>query len=208
MPLEINFSELVSLFMFIFAIVGLMRGWYREGITSLFVAALAVLVWQPSMARGIIDKINDLIRLIVMFINSGFSLQPQRLMAQSVNNDLLLDPDSYRMYIVITVVMITVSYLVGEITFKDSKMTPLGRLLGGVLGAFNGYVIIALVRQYLNNHFASQGIVAQSDQLSVQVTRLPMGNFFAGTGIIFVFIVVIGVVALLVAGDRLKLPLK
>ena len=46
------------------------------------------------------------------------------------------------------------------------------------------------------------------DQLSVQVTRLPMGNFFAGTGIIFVFIVVIGVVALLVAGDKLKLPLK
>jgi ABC-type multidrug transport system fused ATPase/permease subunit len=207
MPLQIDFAELVSLFMFIFAIVGLMRGWYREGITSLFVAALAVLVWQPGIAREIIDKANALIKLILMFVNSGFSLQPQTLMTQSVDEGLLLDPDSYRMYIVITVVMIAVSYIIGETTFKD-KMTPLGRLLGGVLGAFNGYVLISLIRQYLTNHFASQGISVQSNQLSVQVTRLPMGNFFAGTGIIFVFIVVIGVVALLVAGDKLKLPLK
>jgi hypothetical protein len=31
---------------------------------------------------------------------------------------------------------------------------------------------------------------------------------FAGPSIIFIFVVLIGVIALLIAGDRLKLPLK
>ena len=208
MALPIEYTDLVMLFLFIFAVVGLMRGWFKECITALFSGALAVLVWQPDIAREVIEKINDLIKLIVMFVKSGFSLKPQTLMAQTVDPDLLLDPDSYRLYIIVTVVMLAVSYIVGEATFKG-KMTPLGRLLGGLLGGFNGYVILALVKQYMLNHLIAKGVYsATSNQLSVQVTSVPTGNFFAGSGIIFVFIVVIGVVALLVAGDRLKLPLK
>jgi hypothetical protein len=70
-------------------------------------------------------------------------------------------------------------------------------------------VILSLVKQYLLNYIKSQGAFsATSRELSLQLNEVPTSNFFAGTGIIFVFIVVIGVVALLVAGDRLKLPLK
>jgi hypothetical protein len=208
MTLPIEYSDLVTLFLFVFAIVGLMRGWYKEGITSFFVAALAVLVWQPSLANQIIDVVNNLIKLVVMFFKSGFSLQPQTLMSQQIDPDWLLDPDSYRLYIIITVVLIAVSYIIGEATFKD-KMTPLGRLLGGILGAFNGYVILSLGKQYLLNHLQAKGaFVAQTNQLSVEMANVPTSNFFAGSGIIFIFVVVIGVVALLVAGDRLKLPLK
>jgi hypothetical protein len=129
-------------------------------------------------------------------------------MAQDVNPDLLLDPDSYRLYIVVMVVLLFVSYLVGEATFKQ-RITPLGRLLGGLLGAFNGYIILSLIKQYLLNDLQAQGkMVAQSNELSVQLTGVPTSNFFAGSGIIFIFVVVIGVVALLVAGDKLRLPLK
>ena len=208
MTLPIEYSDLVMLFLFVFAVVGLMRGWYKEGITSFFVAALAVLVWRPSLAQQIIDIVNDLLKLIIMFFKSGFSLQPQSLMSQQVDPDMLLDPNSYRLYIIVTVVLIAVSYVIGEATFKD-KMTPLGRLLGGVLGAFNGYVILSLGKQYLLNHLQSKNaFVAQSNQLSIEMANVPTSNFFAGSGIIFIFVVVVGVVALLVAGDRLKLPLK
>lgn len=208
MTLPIEYSDLVMLFLFVFAVVGLMRGWYKEGITSFFVAVLAVLVWRPSLAQQIIDIVNDLLKLIIMFFKSGFSLQPQSLMSQQVDPDMLLDPNSYRLYIIVTVVLIAVSYVIGEATFKD-KMTPLGRLLGGVLGAFNGYVILSLGKQYLLNHLQSKNaFVAQSNQLSIEMANVPTSNFFAGSGIIFIFVVVVGVVALLVAGDRLKLPLK
>lgn len=207
MVLPIEYSDLVTLFLFIFAVVGLMRGWFKEAITAIFTALLAVLVWQPNIAREIIETVNDLIKLIVMFVKSGFSLKPQTLMAQAVDPDLLLDPYSYRLYIVVTVVLLAVSYIVGEATFKG-KMTPLGRLLGGLIGAFNGYVILALVKQYFFNHLRAKGVSTLSNEMSVQLTSVPSGSLFAGTGIIFIFIVVIGVVALLVAGDRLKLPLK
>ncbi|MBN1640574.1 MAG: hypothetical protein JXA09_05000 [Anaerolineae bacterium] len=208
MTLPIDYSDLVTLFLFIFAIIGLMRGWYKEGVTSFFVAALAILVWQPEMARGIIDTINDLIKLVVMFVKSGFSLQPTVLVAQKVDPAVLLDPESYRLYIVVTVILIALSYVVGEATFKY-KMTPLGRLLGGLLGGFNGYIILSLFKQYMLNHLTAKGaVVAQADQLAVQVSEVPTGNFFSGSGIVFIFVVVISVVALLVAGDRLRLPIK
>jgi hypothetical protein len=129
-------------------------------------------------------------------------------MAQEVDPGWFLDPDSYRLYVVITVILLVVSYFVGESTFKG-KVTPLSRLLGGVLGIFNGFVILTLIRQYMFNYMSAQyEFYTASDQLSVTVTEMPTTSVFAGTGIIFVFIVLIGVIALLIAGDRLKLPLK
>lgn len=208
MVLPIDYSDLVTLFLFIFAVVGILRGWYKEAITSIFAALLAVLVWQPAIAREIVNTINDFIKLLVMFFRSGFSLDPGRLVSQTVPPDVLLDPDSYRLYIVVTVVLLTVSYVVGETTFHD-RHTPLGRLLGGLLGAFNGWVILSLIKQYLLNYLRARGqFAAASNQLGITVTQVPTGNFFAGAGIIFILIVVIGVFALLVAGDRMKLPLK
>jgi uncharacterized membrane protein required for colicin V production len=208
MILPIEYSDLLILVLAIFAFVGLMRGWYREGITSLFVAVLALLVWQPEIARELIDAINKLITLILMLIKSGFSLDPVKIAAQTVDPGQLLDPSSYRLYIVVTVIMVIVSYMVGEATFQG-KTTPLGRLLGGILGVCNGYVILSLVKQYLVNYTRAKGqVVAETGELSIQLTDVPAENFFTGYGIIFVFVILIAVVALLIAGDRLKLPLK
>jgi hypothetical protein len=143
-----------------------------------------------------------------MFVKSGFSLQPSILVAQTVDPSVLLDSDSYRLYIVITVVLIAISYVVGEATFKF-KMTPLSRLLGGLLGGFNGYIILSLLKQYMINHLAARDVAfTASGDLAVQVSEVPTSNFFSGSGIVFIFVVVISVVALLVAGDRLRLPIK
>jgi len=208
MVLPINYSELLILVLAIFGFVGVMRGWYKEGITSLFVVALALLVWKPSIAREIIDLVNKIIKLVVMFVKAGFSLDPSKIVAQSVKEDWLLEPDSYRIYIVLLVVMLAGSYLVGDATFKD-KLTPLGRIVGGILGLCNGYVVLALVRQYMLDYLRSRNqFLAASNELSMQLKDVPTENFFAGYGIIFVFVVMIGVVALLVAGDKFKLPLK
>ena len=104
--------------------------------------------------------------------------------------------------------MVIVSYLVGESAFRG-KVTPLGRLLGGILGLCNGYVLLSLIRHYLMNQMKAQAIdVAAAGELSIQLTDVPAGSFFAGYGVIFLFVLLIGVIALLIAGDRLKLPLK
>lgn len=210
MTLPIDYSDVITLILAVFAFVGIMRGWYKEGITSLFVSALAILVWRPALANKIIGVINSIIKLVLTFFNANFSLDPARLSAaaQSVDPDWLLDPNSYRLYIIVTVALLIVSYFLGEASFKG-RITPLGRLLGGLLGLFNGFVIATLLKQYLFNYLVSQDrFVAQSDQLAIQMTDVPTDNFFAGYGIIFILVVLVGVIALMIAGDRLKLPLR
>jgi hypothetical protein len=143
-----------------------------------------------------------------MFVQAGFSLDVGKISAQTVDPGWLLDPNSYGLYTVVTVILLIGSYLIGDLSFK-TRVTPLGRLLGGFLGLCNGYVIVSLIRQYVLNYLRSknQAFVA-SGELSMKVIDLPAKSFFAGYGIIFVFVLVIGVIALLVAGDRIKLPLK
>ena len=208
MTLPVDYSELQILLMAVFAFIGIMRGWYREGITALFVAFLAIMVWQPELAEGIIGWINDLVRLLMAFLRSGFSLQPSAWAAQSVNAEVVIVPSSYRFWMTITAILIVISYLVGEASFKG-KITPLGRLLGGILGAANGFVLLSLARQYLTDYWVAQGrIVAASGELSIELTNVPAGSFVGGSGIIFVLVILIAVIGLLIAGDRLGLPLK
>jgi uncharacterized membrane protein required for colicin V production len=210
MTLPIEYSDLVTLVLAIFAFVGLMRGWYKEGITSLFTTTLAILIWRPAIAQKIIEIINDLIKLIASFFKAKGSLDPAEIgaAAAQIDPNLFLDPYSYRLYIILTIVMLIVSYLIGEARFKD-KITPLSRILGGILGLFNGFIIVSLIKQYFMNYLQAKGAyVAQANQVSFQLTDVPTGNFFAGYGIIFILIVLIAVIALMIAGDRLKLPLK
>jgi hypothetical protein len=209
MTVGIDFEDVRLLVLVIFGCVGLMRGWYREGITSLAVVILALLVWQPAIANQIVGLINQIIKLIIIFVKAGFSLDPNKLVAQSIDPGQLLDPSNYQLHIIVMVVLLAASYLVGDATFKE-RMTPLGRLIGGILGVSNGYVILALVRQYMINYLRSrnQAFVAGTTDLSMQLQNVPSSSFFGGYGVIFVFVLLIGVIALLVAGDRLKLPLK
>lgn len=199
--IKVDYTELRILVLAIFGFVGVMRGWYKEGITSLVVVVLALLVWQPSIAEEVIGIANEIIEMVVKLTTEKFS-------SQSVVLDNLLDPKSYQLNVVVMVVVLIASYLVGDATFKD-RLTPLGRLLGGILGLCNGYVILALVRDYMVNSLGSEfRSQAVADGMSMQLAKAPTESLFAGYGIIFVFVILIGVIALLVAGDRLKLPLK
>jgi len=208
MTLPVDYTQVITLVLAIFAFVGLMRGWYREGVTSLFTIALAVLAWKREVAEGIIGVVNDLIRIIAMFFKAKGSLDPSRLAAQAVDPKILIDPASYQIYVVVTVGMVIISYVVGKTAFT-SKVTPLSRILGGILGAFNGYVILSLLKEYALHYMrAKNQLFVASDQLAITLTQVPTGSFFAGPSIVFTFVVLIGVIALLIAGDRLKLPLK
>ena len=207
MTLPIDYNEVLTLVLVIFGIVGMMRGWYREGMSALFVALLAILVWRPEIAEALITWVNNFLRFVVAFFKAGLTFNTTRLQAYTAGAEPILDPSSYRLWIVVTVALIGISYVVGEATF-NGKMTPLGRLLGGIIGAANGFMLISLTKQYLANYWVSQGrIMAQSGDVAIQMTNVPATSFFGGYGIIFVLVILIAVVGLLIAGDRFKLPL-
>lgn len=209
MTVPIEYNEVLTLILIIFGMVGMMRGWYREGVTSLFVAFLAILVWRPEIGNAIIDWINGFLRFFLGFFKAGLTFNATRLAAETTAIGNVLDPTSYQLWIIITVVLVGISYAVGEATFSGSA-SPLGRLLGGVFGAANGFVIFSLAKQFLANDWGTQnGISTQSmGDVAIQMTNVPADSFVSGYGIIFVLILLIAVVGLLIAGDRFKLPLK
>jgi hypothetical protein len=204
----VDYSDLVSLFLFIFALVGLMRGWYKEGITFLFAASLAFLVWRPEAAYMVIKQVTEVMKALIMFIRVGLNPEAQALAEPVDDTGTLLDPDSYKIYVIIAVVMLAVSYIVGEVTFKQ-RMTALGRILGAGLGALNGYIVISLIKQFIIDRVQAQAAVPlEGGDFAIQVTEVPTSSIFTGAWLILIIIVAIGVIALIVAGDRLKLPLK
>lgn len=208
MTLPIEYNEVLTLVLIIFGIVGMMRGWYREGVTALFVAFLAILVWRPEIGEGLINWINSFIQFILAFFRAGLTFNTARLSAEAQAVQPLLDPNSYRLWIVITVMLIGVSYAVGEATFAGS-VSALGRLLGGLIGTANGFVLFSLAKQFLANYWSSQGrIVAQSGEVAIQMTNVPTDSFVSGYGIVFVLVLLIAVIGLLIAGDRFKMPLR
>ncbi len=84
-------------------------------------------------------------------------------------------------------------------------MAPLGRLLGGLLGALNGWVLLSLARQYLAEYWEAQGQIAVTGApMSVQLTDVPTVSFTGTYGIIFVIGILIAVLVLLISSDRLK----
>jgi hypothetical protein len=208
MTLPIEYSDVLTLVVLIFAVIGMMRGWYREGITALFVAFLAVLVWQPDIAERIIQLINDLIKYFTNFITSGFSLEAAQFAVAQSNPNVPLDPYSFQLWMIITVIMIFFSYMIGEATF-GGKMTPLSRIVGGFLGAANGFILVTLSKEYLFNAAVAQGQVSTqtAGPVSIQLTNVPTATL-QGAGVIFVLVIVIAVVGLLIAGDKVGLPLK
>jgi hypothetical protein len=203
MNIPIDFQEIRILIIFIFAFVGIMRGVYREGVTTIFVGFLAILAWRPETGRGIIDRINDIIKLIAIFLRSGFSLDPATLAATTVD-PATLDPYSYRMWVIVTVVMVAVSYAVGNANFQN-QAAPLGRIIGGILGGLNGLVLLSLVRQYLTDYWATQNqISVTGGPMSIQLTDVPTASFTGSYGIIFIVGILIAVLVILISGDRLK----
>lgn len=209
MTVPIEYNEVLTLVLIIFGMVGMMRGWYREGVTALFVAFLAILVWRPEIGNAIIEWINGFLRFIVGFFRAGLTFNTAKLSAETASIGNILEPTSYQLWIVITVALIGISYAVGEATFSGS-ITGLGRLLGGVIGAANGFVIFSLVKQFLARDWGYRtGISASSvGEVSIQMTKVPADSFVSGYGIVFVLILLIAVVGLLIAGDKFKLPLK
>lgn len=208
MTVPIEYTEVLTLVLIIFGMVGMMRGWYREGVTAIFVAFLAILVWQPQIGNGIIDWINAFLRFIVGFFKAGLTFNTAKLSAATAGIGDILDPTSYQLWIIITVVLVGISYAVGEATFS-SPISALGRLLGGVIGTANGFVLFSLTKQFLANYWGvKNGIAVRSaGEVAIQMTNVPADSFVSGYGIIFVLILLIAVIGLLIAADRFKLPL-
>lgn len=181
----IPFDHLLLLLMGLFMVVGAMRGFYREVITTAGLVVLFAVLLQPALAVPIINYASKLVRLILAFFASHGSVDPQILLSTYEKISVPFDGGNpYAFLIVVLVGFVLLSY--GTRNGKD--VTTLSRILGGVLGLLNGYLVINLFKEYvvkyLQEKYRRAGALAMAqalpEQVSVSLQDLPTGGVLAG----------------------------
>ena len=151
--MQIDWTILSYIVIGFFAVLGFFRGWWKEAITAFFLALLVLLLQNPDWAQTVIDWLNRLIVAAATFLNTlvGFPADPQTFFQ--------LDASSPGTWLSILVFMWGLAALIGwlflpgttnKIPSKYYAVTFIGRILGVLLGGINGFLIISLVREYLD----------------------------------------------------------
>ncbi len=188
--LLIPYEQVLLLVMALFMFIGATRGWYREFVSSAVLIALAVFLIQPELATPVVRYISSLLRIIVAFIRSGFSLDLSKLSDVVKQVKLPFDANNpYMFFILVLVGFVVLSYMtIGP----SKKVTALSRILGGLLGLFNGFLVVSLFKEYVIKYFqkASPALAAAGPppSVSVAVGGPPVGGVLTGTSGILILV--------------------
>jgi len=192
--LKLDYSTFALIVVGLFALSGFFRGWWREGISTVFLVSLAFMLTQPQQAQNLISALNNALSSALSVIRgvTGVPLAGGTVSAASTNG--LLNPQQRDVYILILIGAVVLSYFTGRVTLGDREITAGGRILGGVLGAVNGYLIINLFKEYVLGRFLPGGAGMVSAQavtapatLAVSVANVPPDTPFTASTQLLVF---------------------
>lgn len=153
--MQVDWTLLIYLFIVYFAIGGLSRGWWREAVTTTFLAALILLLQNPDWAQAIITTVNEAIAALWSYIPTGITdviddgLTTFFAVTTRSDAPFQLDAGASETWFFILVVVLGLAFLIGRIGFPYQP-TALGRVLGVGLGALNGYLLLSIAREYLD----------------------------------------------------------
>jgi len=167
--MEINWVLLTYFVVIAFAISGFFRGWWKEGFTTGGLALLVMLLQTPTTAAAIVDTVNS---IIIWFWSLGpdwFESFFQNILAIDVPTGQVfqLDPSSPNTWAWVLFLMVIATTLLGRLAGGPStKATPMGGFLGALVGGLNGFLIVNILREYLDGRaLPGQGAVATGSEL-------------------------------------------
>lgn len=200
---EVNWTLLSFIFVGLFALSGFMKGWWKEAITTFFLGILVFFLQVPEMAIAFIDSINWVLEKIWGILPDSWAATLVDFMETSLNLNIppggpQLDPANPNTWLAILLLFVGFSILISRLSLRRDLSrgqgrfyapTAIGGLLGGLLGAFNGFLIINLIREYLDGRALPGGVAttsageltlpgvssygASAANLSIQATDLP-----------------------------------
>jgi hypothetical protein len=208
--IEIPYDQLMLLVMGLFMFIGATRGLHREAITTLGLVVLSALLVEPGLAGPIIGYLSKMVQLIVAFIVSHFSVDLQTLMDTYSKIEVPFSRENpYAFLIFALIAFVLLSY-----TSRATKdATALSRLLGGLLGLFNGFLVISLFKEYVVKYIrlrdpATVAALGPPTQVSVALKNLPLSGALTGSSLQFVVVILGAVAALLFLSSALNVSLK
>ena len=185
--MEIDWIFISYLVIGFFAFFGFFRGWWKEAMTSVALALLIVLLQQPTWAATVVDLLNQAIA-------TGLDLAGRVVTVPFVTPQIEASRPST--WLIILLVLLGLSAFLGRLILPGTAnrlpgqyyaVAPIGRLLGGLLGGVNGFLILGLVREYIDGRAlpgrtppetaislaGSSSFGTASQTLSIQAVNLP-----------------------------------
>ncbi len=199
---QLNWTVITYFVVAIFALNGYFRGWWKEAVTTVFLAILVFLLSLPGVAELFISTINSVLQTIWSALPASLQtlLNDTLHLGLGVNTTsagLQLNPGDPNTWFLVMMVFLIIAILLGRIGLTRDLTKPglyyyptlAGSILGAAIGMLNGYLISNLVREYLDGRnlpggttlastgqitFAGGGSAATAaTSVGIQATDLP-----------------------------------
>jgi len=131
---------------------------------------LLLFLQNPTWAETVINVINQIIATIWSYlpttirptVNEGLTIA---FATEELTATPQINPSDPETWLVILALLVGAAILIGRVSFAQQPLF-LGRVLGAVIGGFNGLLILSLVREYLDGR-ALPGQVATASELQL-----------------------------------------
>lgn len=207
----IPYETLLLLVMALFMFVGATRGAFREAMTTVGLVVLLLMLLRPELAGLIVGYLSRLLRLIIAFFRSGFSVNPEVLLGTYGQVQVPFTGENpYPILILVLVVFVLLSYA----TRGGKDVTSFSRIVGGLLGLFDGFLVVTLFKEYVVKYVEKRmgadvaALAGPPSQVSVAMSELPISGPLAGDSLYPVIALLGSVIALFFIGSISGLSLK
>ena len=198
--LTVDYNVLLYVVIGAFALGGFLRGWWREGLTTVLLMILVVFLTQPSFLQTIIDYVNNLLVLLGVVIQTGgnFDTASVQTAISTAQPPVTIDPNNRSFYILMLFAIVILAYFTSRRSLPSAFGAPgtyyepsIGaRIIGAILGAFNGFVIINLIKEYIIGRAIPGTSIATTtaapSEVAVQFTGVPPENPFTGVAMFLI----------------------
>ena len=152
--MEINWMIVTYIVVGYFAISGFSRGWWKEAVTTIVLALLIFFLQNPGWAGSFIDLVNGLIATVWSVIPGSITptLSNGIEAAFAINTAggaFQFDGATPGTWLTILAVVVGIAILFSRATL-GSEPTLLGKMMGAFVGGINGFLVVNLVREYLD----------------------------------------------------------
>ena len=192
--MQLNWTIISYIVIGLLAISGYQRGWWKESITNIFLVFLVVLLTIPEFAQLLIEAINDFVVFIWGLVPQGVkefiaSLLEDGLGLDTANGLFQFSSGDGGFWLMLLVLLLGISVLIGRLGLFDGMRpgrpfsvyvaTPLGRILGGLLGGINALILLDLVREYLDGRFLPANLFSELAMTGNARLQVPSGGVAA-----------------------------
>jgi hypothetical protein len=181
---EIDWTTFTLAIIALFTLAGFFKGWWKEAITTGFLIFLLFLLNTPAAAQAVVDLVNSGIEFVWGLIPGSILPTVEAVVNVSPGEVPYVDASSGGTWLIALMFAMVLSILIARYGLSNYNASPIGSILGGLLGGFNGFIFMGLIREYLDGRnlpSASQAAVV----LPSEIAQSAGAQAVAGSGVAF-----------------------